>query len=680
MKGSLRKDFNIGGYLKAQIKGFSISNYLNYSQATGENSPYGKLSDYAQLNPYWRSTDTSTGGIPKILEEYSVQTPTGDSSVKFFNPAFNSNLATTDKSTYNRLSDLLQFNQAFGHGLNLSGRIMITTTSDVSDLFLPPGSTAFAKATPDQFFTRGLYAQTSRGFDAAEGGLVLNYTKHQGYNYWYASAGTNVLATRSEASGIIVQGFTSDQIANVAFGSGYANTAPTAGKIETRLSSFFANATYSFDSRYQLDGTLSSDGSSEFGANARYAQYYSGSASWNLHNEHFFKPNKLVSQLRLRVSAGKVGNRFFPEYLGNTSYDYFTNQQYILGGSNLSTRGMGLGNYMVGAGNPNLSSPYVNKTNAGIDAVLFRNRLFLRVEFYRETSKDLVLPVYSPASTGFSNFSWYDNLGGIENRGAEFAANWMVINNPKNGLQWNIGVNGLHNENKVISTSSYLDTLNAFNNSYAADQTTPQPKYVAGKSLTAIWAVPSLGIDPATGREKFRKTDGTETFDWNAADKVIAGDNAPKWQGNFGTGITYKKVSVAAWFNWQTGAQYYNQTLADKVENADLTYNVDKRAGYSRWQQPGDHALYKPVSINGMVSSPTYATSRFVENGGFITYSSLSVRYTWPSIKMGSVPLQNTSIGFIANNSFRQGYVKAERGISYPFARYFSFTISTSIQ
>jgi hypothetical protein len=251
---------------------------------------------------------------------------------------------------------------------------------------------------------------------------------------------------------------------------------------------------------------------------------------------------------------------------------------------------------------------------------------------------------------------------------------------PSSTILKRVSFNGFHNQNKITATSSYVDELNTFNNSASADQTKPQANYVVGKSLTAIWAVPSLGIDPATGKEKFMKANGTETFEWNAADKVVAGDNASKWQGNFGTNITYKKLSVGAWFSWQTGAQYYNQTLADKIENADLTYNVDKRAASNRWEQPGDIAIYKPLSLNGLATAPTYATSRFVKDANFLTYSSLSVRYTWPSLKIAKLPFQNTSIGFVANNSFRQGYNNAERGINYPFARFYSFTISTSIQ
>ena len=116
-----------------------------------------------------------------------------------------------------------------------------------------------------------------------------------------------------------------------------------------------------------------------------------------------------------------------------------------------------------------------------------------------------------------------------------------------------------------------------------------------------------------------------ETFTWNAADKIFAGDLSPKWQGSFGTSVSVKNISAGIYFNYQFGAKYYNQTLADMLENADLTYNVDTRAADNRWTQPGDNALYKPLSVNGLSTSPTYATTRFVEKNDFINCSAISL-------------------------------------------------------
>jgi hypothetical protein len=110
----------------------------------------------------------------------------------------------------------------------------------------------------------------------------------------------------------------------------------------------------------------------------------------------------------------------------------------------------------------------------------------------------------------------------------------------------------------------------------SVDQTRPQPHYVSGKSLTDIWAVNSLGIDPATGKEKFLKANGTR-HSHGMQPISFCRDMSPDWLGSFGTSVSVKNITAGIYFNYQFGAKYYNQTLADRLENADLTYNVDRR-------------------------------------------------------------------------------------------------------
>ncbi|HKH61272.1 MAG TPA: hypothetical protein VKA49_10605, partial [Flavitalea sp.] len=408
------------------------------------------------------------------------------------------------------------------------------------------------------------------------------------------------------------------------------------------------------------------------------APHWSIGASWNLHQGTFFRPNAILSQFRLRGSAGTAGNQFFQSYLGHTQYNYYTDRQYVQSGSNSGTRGMGLGAFLTGFANEDLQAPETQKLNAGMDAILFQNRLFVKADVYRNRTDNIVLPVISPASTGFLHFNYYDNLGAIENRGVELDVNYTIIQNTAKGISWSVRVNGIHNKDRIISTSAYLDSLNKFNDAVGADQTTPQPRYVVGQSLSGIWAVRSVGIDPASGNETFVSGDGSLTSGWNAADKVLAGDLSPKWQGSFGTSLTLKNISAGIYFNYQIGASYYNQTLADKIENADINYNVDKRAASDRWQHPGDVTKYKALSVNGMVSSPTYATTRFIEKVNLLNCSAISIDYSVPQNIASKVKAKNARLGLVANNAFRSEGMKAERGIHYPLQRMYTFSLTTS--
>ena len=184
----------------------------------------------------------------------------------------------------------------------------------------------------------------------------------------------------------------------------------------------------------------------------------------------------------------------------------------------------------------------------------------------------------------------------------EFNAIGTLYRAKQNNFSWSIALNGIHNTDKVTSIAPFLDNLN----NATADQTIPQAQYKVGYSPTAIWAVPSLGIDPKTGMEMFLSKNGAITNTWNANDKVYAGDMAPSWTGSFGTDVTFRQFSAGMYFHYQIGVKVYNQTIAD-MENADITYNVDSRAASDqRWVPGMTNALYKGLSTNGLVSNPTY--------------------------------------------------------------------------
>src|SRR4030095_3460780 len=216
-----------------------------------------------------------------------------------------------------------------------------------------------------------------------------------------------------------------------------------------RLVSAYGNFTYSYDGRYQLEITGNADGSSQFGKNNRIAPHWSVGASWNLHQERFFHANKILNELRVRASVGTTGSQFFQSYLGKTNYNYYTDRQYIQGGSNSGTRGIGLGAFLTSFANDDLKAPETQKQNIGLDAVLLDRRLMVRVDAYRNKTTDIVLPVVSPSSTGFLNFTYYDNLGGIENLGLEFDLNYTIIRNAKKGINWSVRFNGIHNEDYI---------------------------------------------------------------------------------------------------------------------------------------------------------------------------------------------------------------------------------------
>jgi hypothetical protein len=161
----------------------------------------------------------------------------------------------------------------------------------------------------------------------------------------------------------------------------------------------------------------------------------------------------------------------------------------------------------------------------------------------------------------------------------------------------------------------------------------------------------------------------------------MAGSTDPLWRGTFNSMVNYKQFALGLYVSYRMGGYIYNQTLADRVENADVHYNVDARAFYTnRWSATNSSAPFKALTANGMASDPTYATTRFVEKENIISLSGLSLAYTFRESSNMKFPFQQSSITGYANNLWMTGNAEMERGIQYPYARSFVLKFTTSFR
>ena len=201
----------------------------------------------------------------------------------------------------------------------------------------------------------------------------------------------------------------------------------------------------------------------------------------------------------------------------------------------------------------------------------------------------------------------------------------------------------------------------------------PVAFYYKGKSLSAIYAVPSDGIDPANGKERFIKKNGMSTYTWDANDQIVVGDNSPDAQGSFGINVAWKGFYLNTTFLYQWGAQDYNETIKNKVEEADIDgSNVDRRVLTQRWQNPGDIAPFFDLKNK----QKTQPTSRFVQDNNYLAFSSISCGYDFNRDLIRKMRLTSLGLRFNMNDVCRWSNIKQERGTSYPYAKNYSFTLS----
>ena len=170
------------------------------------------------------------------------------------------------------------------------------------------------------------------------------------------------------------------------------------------------------------------------------------------------------------------------------------------------------------------------------------------------------------------------------------------------------------------------------------------------------------------GKEVFEDLKGNLTYEWSAANKIVCGDTEPKVSGAFGANADWKGFNINVSFLYQCGGQVYNQTLVDRVEDANLSWNVDRRVLKGRWKEPGDLTFFKDIKNRDR----TEVSSRFVQDENVLQFKSLSFSYSFPTELIQRWSLERLKLTFQMEDIFRISNVKRERGLDYPFARIFN--------
>lgn len=663
MKGSTRDRYSTDLDLSYNIGNkFLFKNSVSITQMNSRESPYGNFSDYVQMNPYYPMTD-SAGKIAQLVDSWTDRSGAGGGIVTKFvlNPLYNATLGSFNKSAYLQLIDAFSADWTITQGLRLRGLISINQTRNTSDNFESPFANDFYFYGADQLNQRGSYDYSDNVQTVVDGSLTLNYNKRLGHHFINLVAGGNLHTDKGDYKSFSAVGFSNDRFSNIGFANSYAPGSTPYGDVsQQRLAGAFTSLNYSYNDIYLLDFTFREDGSSDFGSNKRVAPFNALGIGWNIHKEKFME-GSVFSRLKVRASTGITGSVSFSPYMAQTTYSYYTSNWYATGAGAI------VNNY----GNSNLEWQQTRDNDLGMEIGFMHDRLLIMPRYYYKYTRGLIADVTLPPSTGFSSYK--DNIGDMRNTGWELNFQYGLISNKNFNL--NLTANLVHNKNVIAKIS---DALKAYNSradqaqSDAENVGAPLLHYQEGQSLNTIYAVKSLGIDPENGREIYVKKDGTLTYDWSADDIVPVGNADPKVEGYFGSSIRYKQFNMTFNFYTRWGGKMYNQTLVDRVENADPRYNEDIRALDEKWKQPGDHTFYKSIADLGQ----TQVSSRFVENDEVLQLSSLYLSYDAKKSFYSKLGMGSLRFAFTMNDVFRLSSVRMERGIDYPYAHSFTFSLT----
>lgn len=663
MKGSYRDRLSGGLSLSYRFGAFQLKNYFSYTYSKSEESPYGSFADYTAKLPYDEYLDEN-GNYLETTYPWSGGTNE--------NPLYEATLKSYDRSKSWELINNTELLWNINSYLLLKGQFSVTKSNSDSRQFLDPRSKKNSEKLDALNVVSGKLDVATANMLSWDATATLSYNRSIKKNNLNFLIGVNATSDTGDSFGITYKGFPSGELSS----PGYANRVPELpvnSDSKSRLFGTLGTFNYSFDNIYLADASIRFDGNSKFGSDQRFASFFSGGLGLNLHNYPFMKQFEWLDRLKIRGTYGVTGKVDFSPYESQTIYQIITNNWFKTG----------LGASLMGLGNNALGWEKTHNMDLGLDVDLFKGLFQMNLSYYYKKTVDLVSSVTLPSSTGFTSYK--DNIGEVLNKGFEIQLRSAFLNTK----DWYAAayVNIGYNKDEITKIS---DSLKEYNkrvqekySGYDISKGKPEYsatylQYVEGGSLTSIFGVKSLGINPADGKEIYVRPDGTITYDWNAADQVVIGNTEPKFRGSFGFNMRWKQFTLYSTFMYKLGGQRYNSTLINKVENAPLTgKNVDRRVLTGRWQKPGDCTPYGRLQTKGVVAV-TRPTSRFVQDYNELTFNSLTVGYDFDAEWLKKARIGLLRVELSSNNLFNVSTVLFERGLDYPFSRSVAASVKLS--
>ncbi len=397
------------------------------------------------------------------------------------------------------------------------------------------------------------------------------------------------------------------------------------------LTSILGRVFYSYQNKYLFTATIRRDGSSKFGKNNRYGYFPSFSLGWNVAEEKFMENVHWLDQLKLRGGYGVLGNQEIDNYQYSST---------ITTGINYPDGNGGLlqGAFPKNFANPDIKWEETAMTNVGIDFMAFNNRLSLTADYYVKNTKDILLTVPIPISSGGANDP-IRNAGKIRNNGFEFNLGWMDQPNPD--ISYGINLIGSFNKNKVIAMGSESGSIKG--GSTNQNITTSETK--AGYPIGGYWLISTAGyfnsqeevdayakdgkkIQPAAEPGDIKFVDANNDGVINDDDRVFQGSPFPDFTFALNGNMRYKNFDLSIGLQGVLGNKIYNatrQTLEDVTKGSNFLASC-----LDYWTPENKNASHPRLTWDEPNRNTRAESDRYLENGSYLRLRSVQLGYTFP--------------------------------------------------
>lgn len=397
------------------------------------------------------------------------------------------------------------------------------------------------------------------------------------------------------------------------------------------LTSILGRVFYSYQNKYLFTATIRRDGSSKFGKNNRYGYFPSFSLGWNVAEEKFMENVHWLDQLKLRGGYGVLGNQEIDNYQYSST---------ITTGINYPDGNGGLlqGAFPKNFANPDIKWEETAMTNVSIDFMAFNNRLSLTADYYVKNTKDILLTVPIPISSGGANDP-IRNAGKIRNNGFEFNLGWMDQPNPD--ISYGINLIGSFNKNKVIAMGSESGSIKG--GSTNQNITTSETK--AGYPIGGYWLISTAGyfnsqeevdayakdgkkIQPAAEPGDIKFVDANNDGVINDDDRVFQGSPFPDFTFALNGNMRYKNFDLSIGLQGVLGNKIYNatrQTLEDVTKGSNFLASC-----LDYWTPENKNASHPRLTWDDPNRNTRAESDRYLENGSYLRLRSVQLGYTFP--------------------------------------------------
>lgn len=416
--------------------------------------------------------------------------------------------------------------------------------------------------------------------------------------------------TSASGTGFATNDFRSIADAAIRSGSSYRS--------QNKLVSFFGKASYTYDQKYTIDGSLRADASSKFGKNKQWGYFPSGGFTWRAGQEEFISSLGIFDELKFRASAGLSGNQ---NGIGDYAALGLWSSRY---------------NYLESAGtapsqlaNPDLTWETTRQIDIGTEFSILKRRLGFTFDYYNKYTYDLLLNVPVPYRSGFT--SYLQNYGAVRNKGLELGIHSSNIE--RKNFSWTTDFNISKNVNKIEKLASDIAQGASGRNISILRQ---------GYAVNSFQLYKQLYVDPQTGNAVYEDVnkDGKIT----SADRQIVGNALPKFTGGLTNTLAFKNFDFSFFFFFQQGNKIMNMNNFFMVHGGTQSNIGFVPRQLDRWQKPGDvtdiprlttfsgDPTVNGGSANNYGGNVANLSTRYLEDGSFIRLKNITLGYTIPSL------------------------------------------------